>query len=68
MSNHMGTLTPKRIHILQLRAQGLPFKTIAAELKCTTKTVDYHLRWMTAYFGARNPLHLIYLATKQGII
>ena len=64
----MRELTPRQLRVLQLRSQGLPIKTIAAELNCSVKSIDGHLRQMSVRFGARNPIHLIYLVTKQGVV
>jgi signal transduction histidine kinase/DNA-binding CsgD family transcriptional regulator len=67
-----GRLTPKlsqrQADILRLLAGGLSAKEIAAALKISTRTVEFHKYRMRADLGLKTVADLIRLAVKHGLV
>jgi DNA-binding NarL/FixJ family response regulator len=61
-------LTRREIDVLQLLAEGLPNKSIAARLGVSDQTVKFHLASIFAKLGAMNRTNAIRLAVRRGLI
>ena len=61
-------LTPREIEVLQLLAEGLPNKSIAARLGISDQTVKFHVASICAKLGATNRTQAVRLAVRRGII
>lgn len=64
----MNELTPRQIEILSLLAQGMTAREIAEKTHMTLAAVQWQVRTMKEKMGARNAIHLVYLAAQQGVI
>jgi DNA-binding NarL/FixJ family response regulator len=70
-SNPTGTeprLTARQREILQLIAQGLSNREIAARIHLSELTIKSYIEEILLHLGARNRVHAAILATKQGLI
>ncbi|MCC7486658.1 MAG: response regulator transcription factor [Burkholderiales bacterium] len=63
----VATLTLRQREILQLLAEGLTAKEIAARLDISARTVEFHKYRMMETLGARSNAELIHFAIKHGI-
>jgi DNA-binding CsgD family transcriptional regulator len=63
-----GRLTPRQREVLQLVADGNTSKEIAALLKITPKTVEFHRKCLTDELGLRNTVELVRYALSHRII
>lgn len=61
-------LTRREIDVLQLLAEGLPNKSIAARLGVSDQTVKFHLASIFAKLGATNRTDAVRLALRRGLI
>lgn len=61
-------LTGREIEVLQLIAQGMANKQIAAALGISEHTVKFHLSSTYAKLGAASRTEAIHLATRRGLI
>ncbi|RIK38922.1 MAG: DNA-binding response regulator [Chloroflexi bacterium] len=61
-------LTPREEEVLQLVAQGLPNKEIAARLVITERTVKFHVSSILGKLGASNRTEMVALAKQRGLI
>jgi DNA-binding NarL/FixJ family response regulator len=61
-------LTPREIDVLQLLADGLPNKSIAARLEVSDQTVKFHVASILAKLGATNRTEAVRLALRRGLI
>lgn len=61
-------LTPRELEVLQLVAQGLPNKTIAARLSITDHTVKFHVNAIMTKLGVQSRTEAVVRATKSGLI
>jgi DNA-binding NarL/FixJ family response regulator len=60
-------LTPRERELLQLLAEGMTAKQIAAELHVSVKTVETHRRNITQKLGAASVAELIKYAIREGL-
>jgi DNA-binding NarL/FixJ family response regulator len=61
-------LTPRELEVLQLVAQGLPNKEIAARLVITERTAKFHVSSIMSKLGATNRTEMVALANQRGLI
>jgi DNA-binding NarL/FixJ family response regulator/signal transduction histidine kinase len=62
------TLTERELEILACMAQGLAYKTIAAQLSITTSTVQYHVTHILRKLGVRSRGEAVAAARHQGLL
>jgi DNA-binding NarL/FixJ family response regulator len=61
-------LTAREIQVLELLAEGLPNKTIAARLGISDQTVKFHVASISGKLGAANRTAAVRLAVRRGLI
>ena len=61
-------LTPREIEVLELLAEGLPNKAIAARLRISDQTVKFHVSSISGKLGARNRTDAVRRAVRRGLI
>ncbi len=61
-------LTARELEVLQLMAQGLPSKTIAARLHISEHTVKFHVGAILGKLGAASRTEAVTLAIRRGLI
>ena len=61
-------LTSRELDVLELLAQGLPNKSIAARLGISDQTVKFHVASICGKLGAANRTDAARRALRQGII
>jgi DNA-binding NarL/FixJ family response regulator len=61
-------LTDREIEVLQLLAQGLANKQIAAELGISEHTVKFHVSGIYTRLGAASRTEAVRLGVRQGLI
>ena len=61
-------LTPREIDVLELLAEGLPNKAIAARLRISDQTVKFHVASIAGKLGASNRTDALRLAVRRGLI
>lgn len=61
-------LTPRESQVLELLARGLPNKGVATELRCTERTVKFHVSSILAKLGAENRTEAVANAAARGLI
>jgi two-component system, NarL family, nitrate/nitrite response regulator NarL len=61
-------LTPREIDVLELLAQGLPNKAIAARLGISDQTVKFHVATICGKLGASNRTDAAHRALRLGLI
>lgn len=61
-------LTPRQREILQLLAEGLSAKEIAAKLGISARTVEFHKYQMMEALGIHTNAGLIHFAIKHGVV
>lgn len=62
------TLTSREMEVLQLVAEGLPNKTIAARLSITDHTVKFHVNAIMGKLGVQSRTEAVVRATRLGLI
>ena len=62
------SLTPRQREVLQLLAEGLSAKQIAAKLEISARTVEFHKYQMMETLGIRTNAELIHFAIKHGLV
>ncbi len=67
-SRQADDLTGRQREILQLIAEGLQGKEVAAILNISVKTVDFHRARIMARLGARSIAEMVRIGVEQGII
>jgi DNA-binding NarL/FixJ family response regulator len=61
-------LTPREIEVLQLLAEGLSNKMIAARLAVSEHTVKFHVNAILGKLGAQSRTEAVVRATRMGLI
>jgi DNA-binding CsgD family transcriptional regulator len=61
-------LTARERQVLELLAEGLPNKTIAARLGISDQTVKFHVASISAKLGATNRTDAVRRAVRRGLI
>jgi DNA-binding NarL/FixJ family response regulator len=61
-------LTPREIEVLELLAEGLPNKAIAARLGISDQTVKFHVAAICGKLGAANRTDAVRRAIRRGIV
>ena len=61
-------LTPREIEVLELLAEGLPNKAIAARLRISDQTVKFHIAAISSKLGAANRTDIVRRAVRGGLI
>jgi len=61
-------LTPREIQVLELLAEGLPNKAIAARLAISDQTVKFHVSSICGKLGAANRTAAVRRAVRRGLI
>jgi DNA-binding NarL/FixJ family response regulator len=61
-------LTPRERQVLELLAEGLPNKAIAARLGISDQTVKFHVASIAAKLGATNRTEAVRLALRRGLL
>jgi DNA-binding NarL/FixJ family response regulator len=64
----VAAMTPRQREILQLLAEGLSAKQIAARLDISARTVEFHKYTLMESVGAKNTAELIHFAIRHGIV
>ncbi len=64
----VDALTPREIEVLQLLADGLPNKAIAARLGISDQTVKFHVASITGKLGVANRTEAVRRAFQRGLI
>ncbi len=63
-----GMPTPRQREVLELLAEGLSAKQIAARLNISARTVEFHKYTLMESVGAKSNAELIRYATKHGFV
>jgi DNA-binding NarL/FixJ family response regulator len=61
-------LTKRETQVLELMAEGLPNKAIAAELAISDQTVKFHVSSIAGKLGAANRTDAVRRAVRRGLI
>jgi DNA-binding NarL/FixJ family response regulator len=61
-------LTVREIEVLELLAEGLPNKSIAARLGISDQTVKFHVASICGKLGAANRTQAVRFALRRGVI
>jgi DNA-binding NarL/FixJ family response regulator len=61
-------LTPREIEVLELLAEGLPNKAIAARLDISDQTVKSHVASICGKLGAANRTDAVRRAVRRGLV
>jgi DNA-binding NarL/FixJ family response regulator len=61
-------LTPREVQVLELLAEGLPNKGIAARLGISDQTVKFHIASLSGKLGAANRTDAVRRAVRRGLI
>ena len=61
-------LTPREIEVLELLAEGLPNKAIAARLGISDQTVKFHVGAICGKLGAANRTDAVRRAIRRGLV
>ena len=61
-------LTPREVQVLELLAEGLPNKAIAARLGVSDQTVKFHVSAISGKLGASNRTDAVRRAVRRGLI
>jgi DNA-binding NarL/FixJ family response regulator len=61
-------LTAREIQVLELLAEGLPNKAIAARLEISDQTVKFHVSSIAGKLGAANRTDTVRRAVRRGLI
>jgi DNA-binding NarL/FixJ family response regulator len=61
-------LTPREKQVVELLAEGLPNKAIAARLGISDQTVKFHLASIAGKLGAANRTDTVRRAVRRGLI
>jgi len=61
-------LTPREIQVLELLAEGLPNKAIAARLGVSDQTIKFHVATLSGKLGAANRTDAVRRGVRLGLI
>ena len=61
-------LTPREIEVLELLAEGLPNKAVAARLGISDQTVKFHVATILGKLGATNRTDAVRRGVRRGLI
>jgi DNA-binding NarL/FixJ family response regulator len=61
-------LTAREVQVLELLAEGLPNKAIAARLAISDQTVKFHVASIAGKLGAANRTDVVRRAVRRGLI
>ena len=61
-------LTHREQEVLELLAEGLPNKAIAAQLGISDQTVKFHVASISAKLGATNRTEAVRIALRRGLL
>jgi DNA-binding CsgD family transcriptional regulator len=61
-------LTPRELEVLELIAEGLPNKSIAARLGISDQTVKFHVSSIHGKLGAANRTDAVRRAVRRGLL
>src|SRR5687768_11259161 len=61
-------LTPREVQVVELLAEGLPNKAIAARLGISDQTVKFHLASISGKLGAANRTDAVRRGVRAGLI
>lgn len=61
-------LTPREVQVLELLAEGLANKAIAARLRISDQTVKFHVASIAGKLGAANRTDVVRRAVRRGLI
>ena len=61
-------LTPREVQVLELLAEGLPNKAIAARLQISDQTVKFHVSSISGKLGAKNRTDAVRRAVRRGLV
>jgi DNA-binding NarL/FixJ family response regulator len=61
-------LTPREVQVLELLAEGLSNKAIAARLGISDQTVKFHIASLSSKLGAANRTDAVRRAVRRGLI
>jgi DNA-binding NarL/FixJ family response regulator len=61
-------LTAREVQVLELLAEGLPNKAIAARLEISDQTVKFHVSSISGKLGAKNRTDAVRRAVRRGLI
>jgi DNA-binding NarL/FixJ family response regulator len=62
------TLTPREVEVLELLADGLPNKRIAARLSMSPETVKFHVAQICGKLGVANRTEAVRVAIRRGLL
>ncbi|TKB53360.1 helix-turn-helix transcriptional regulator [Ferrimonas aestuarii] len=65
---NFAIISPLSVKVLKLAAYGFSSQEIASQLHLSERGVNYHIDRSRELLGAKNRIHLISLAHRQGII
>jgi DNA-binding NarL/FixJ family response regulator len=65
---HEGPLTTRELEVLQLLAEGLPNKIIAAQLRVSEHTAKFHVASIMTKLGAASRTEAVTLAARRGLL
>jgi DNA-binding NarL/FixJ family response regulator len=63
-----GTLTARELEILEMMAEGLSNRAIAARLKISRHTVKFHVGAILTRLGARTRAEAVTVGVRQGLL
>jgi DNA-binding NarL/FixJ family response regulator len=64
----LAALTPRQREVLQLIAEGLTTKQIAARMHLSTKTVETHRQQLMAKLNLTSVAELVRYAIREGVV
>ena len=64
----VDVLTPRELEVLELLAQGLQNKEIAAELVISERTAKFHVSSIMGKLGANNRTEAVSVAAQRGLV
>jgi DNA-binding NarL/FixJ family response regulator len=64
----LESLTPRETQVLELLAEGLPNKAIAARLGISDQTVKFHVASISGKLGASNRTDAVRRGVRRGLI